>query len=213
MSDIFREIDEELRRDNLLKLWSRYWPYIAGVVAFALLFAGGFVLWRNYQISVRQAQSTHYAATLGLVAEGKPTKAAEKFAAIGKEGGGYAVLAPFEEAALLARSGHGKRAVAVYDQVARSSVYPVRFRDLAILLSAMNQLPATDPNALIQRLKPLTAAGNPWRPTALDLTAAIELEAGKKSAARKIYQGLADDLEAPPDLRARAAEMAAALAP
>ena len=31
VSDIFREIDEELRRDNLLKLWSQYGRYIIAV--------------------------------------------------------------------------------------------------------------------------------------------------------------------------------------
>ncbi len=58
----------------------------------------------------------------------------------------------------------------------------------------------------------MTESGNPWRPTALELTALARLKSGDKGGALDIYKGLADDLTAPPSLRARAAEMAAALA-
>ena len=47
MSDIFREIDEELRRDNLLKLWSRYGRYVIAVAVLALVIAGAIVAWRD----------------------------------------------------------------------------------------------------------------------------------------------------------------------
>ena len=110
MSDIFREIDEELRRDNLLKLWSRYGRYIVAVAVVALIVAGGVVAWRAHQLSERQAQSARYAGALALARAGKTTDAATVFATIAKEGGGYAVLASFEEAALLAKSGDHKAA-------------------------------------------------------------------------------------------------------
>jgi hypothetical protein len=64
---------------------------------------------------------------------------------------------------------------------------------------------------MIDRLAPMTKAGNPWRPTALELTAAEHLKSGDKSGALTLYRSLADDLAAPQGLRARAAEMAAAL--
>jgi hypothetical protein len=57
----------------------------------------------------------------------------------------------------------------------------------------------------------LTLSGKPWRASALDLTAAAKLKAGDRSGALEIYKQLADDLTAPQALRARAAEMAAAL--
>ena len=49
MSDIFREIDEELRRENLLKLWSRYGKYVIAVAVLAVLIAGSVVAWREHQ--------------------------------------------------------------------------------------------------------------------------------------------------------------------
>ncbi len=77
----------------------------------------------------------------------------------------------------------------------------------------MQRRPRPIPKRRSPGLAPLTAAGNPWRPTALELTAAAQLKLGEKKAALAIYKDLADDLTAPRSLRARAAEMAAALAP
>ena len=211
MSDIFREIDEELRRDNLLKLWQRYGKYVIAVAMLALVIAGGVVGWREYQARERRAQAARYASALALIRSGKDAEAARAFAALAHQGGGYAVLAAFEQAELLAKGGDRKGAVAEYDRLAASTAVDPEFRDLALLLSALQALPEADATATIERLKPLTASGNPWRVSALDLTAAAKLKAGDRAGAREIYQQLADDLTAPQALRARAAELAAAL--
>jgi hypothetical protein len=212
VSDIFREIDEELRRDNLLKLWARYGRYVIAAAVFALLIAGGVAAWRAHQLSERRAQSARYAGALALARAGKTADAATVFAAIAREGGGYSVLASFEDAAMLAKSGDHKGAAAVYDRIADASGVDPAFRNLAVLLSVMQTTPEANPQATIARLAPLTAPGNPWRPTAVELTAAAKLKLGDDKAALALYKSLADDLTAPRSARARAAEMAAALA-
>ena len=212
MSDIFREIDEELRRDNLLKLWSRYGRYIIAIAVFALVVAGGFVAWRDHQLSERRAQSTRYAGALILAREGKEADAVKVFAAIAHEGGGYAILAAFEEAALLAKSGDREAAVAAYDRIAAASEFDSDLRGLAVLLSVMQRMPEADAQTTIDRLAPLTASGNPWRPSAIELTALARLKLQDKSGALALFKSLADDPATPQSLRARAAEMATALA-
>ena len=212
MSDIFREIDEELRRDNLLKLWSRYGRYVVAAAVAVLLVAAAIVAWRNHQRAERWAQATRYAGALSLAQNGKAADAAKVFGAIAKEGGGYALLASLQEAGLLARSGNRKAAIAIYDRIAAMPGITPEFHGLAVLLSVMQGMPEADPRQTIARLAPLTGHDDPWRPTALELTALARLEAGEKKAALDLYKGLADDLTAPRSLRARAAEMAAALA-
>ena len=211
MSDIFREIDEELRRDNLLKLWSRYGRYIIAIAVFALVVAGGFVAWRDHQLSERRAQSTRYAGALTLAREGKEADAVKVFAAIAHEGGGYAILAAFEEAALLAKSGDREAAAAAYDRVAAASEFDPDLRGLAVLLSVMQRMPEADAQTTIDHLAPLTASGNPWRPSAIELTALARLKLQDKSGALALFKSLADDPATPQSLRARAAEMATAL--
>ena len=213
MSDIFREIDEELRRDNLLKLWRQYGRYLIIAVVAALLVAGGIVAWRNHQLSLRQAQSVRYAAAMSLLREGKDAEAAKVFASVAEEGRGFGRLASFEAADLAVKSGDRKAAVAAYDKLASSSDLAPELRDVATLLSAMTGFADSDPAAVVEQLKPLTDTGNPWRATALELTAAAKLKAGDKPGALDIYKKLADDLTAPEGVRARAAEMATVLAP
>ena len=212
MSDIFREIDEELRRDNFRKLWARYGRYIIAAVVLVLVVAGAIVAWRDHQLSERRAQATRYAAALTLARDGKEADAVKIFGIIAQEGGGYAVLASFEEAALLAKSGDRKAAIAAYDRIAATSELDPTFRELAVLLSIVQSMPDSDPHSTIERLAPLTVSGSSWRPTALELTALARLSSGDKSGALDLYRSLADDLTAPPGLRARAAEAAAALA-
>ena len=212
MSDIFREIDEELRRDNLLKLWSRYGRYIIAIAVFALVVAGGIVAWRDHQLSERRAQSTRYAAALTLARGGKEADAVKVFAAIADEGGGYAILASFEEAALLAKSGDREAAAAAYDRIAAASELDSNLRGLAVLLSVMQRMPDADPHTTIDRLAPLTASDNPWRPSAIELTALARLKSGDKTGALDLFKSLADDPATPQSLRARAAEMTVALA-
>jgi hypothetical protein len=211
VSDIFREIEDELRRDNLSKLWQRFGKYIIAVMVLALLAAGGVAAWLSHQQALRQAEGTRYSNALLLLRTGKEAEARKAFGELAQQGGGYGALAAFEHAALLAKSGDAKAAVAAYDRLAEDSNIGPDLRRLAVLLSVMLGLPTGDPHAAIARLKPLTATGDPWRFSALDLTAAAELKAGDRGGARNIYQKLADDPTAPQGLRARAAEMAAAL--
>ena len=211
MSDIFREIDEELRRDNFRKLWSRYGRYVIAAAILVVVVAGAIVAWRDHQLSERRAQSTRYASALALARGDKEADAVKIFDAIAQEGGGYAVLASFEEAAELAKLGDRKAAIPIYDRIAATSTLDPSFRELAVLLSVMQSMPDSDPQSTIERLAPLTAGGSSWRPTALELTAIARFSSGDRSGALDLYKTLADDLTAPSGLRARAAEMATAL--
>lgn len=207
MSEIFREIDEELRRDNLLKLWKLYGRYIIAAVVVVVLIAGGIVAWRNHQLSQRQAQSVRYEAALGLLRQGKDAEAGKVFASVGEQGGSYANLAAFEAADLAAKSGDVKTAIADYDKLAASSDLDPELRNVATLLSVMNGFAGSDPQKVIDRLRPLAESDSPIKASALDLTAAAKLKAGDKAGALDIYKKLAADPAAPEGLKSRAAEM------
>jgi len=211
VSDIFREIDEELRRDNLLKLWAQYGRYAIAAAAAALLVAGGIVAWRSHQQSLRQAESRQYAVALALARDGKTKEAEKQFEAVAAEGGGYAVLATLQRAHLLAKAGDRTGADALYREVEHSDAAGPVFQGLALLAAAETDFATADPKSIIARLAPLTAKDNPWRPSALDLSAAARLKLGDKPGAAALYKQLAEDPQAPRSLRARAAELAAAL--
>ena len=45
MSDIFHEVDEEVRREQLKKLWERYQNYVVALAIAAVLGVGGWRAW------------------------------------------------------------------------------------------------------------------------------------------------------------------------
>lgn len=213
MADIFREIDEDLRRENFARLWARYGIYLIAILVVVVLGTAGVVGWRQYQDSQRRAEGVRYAAAAALVQQGKTADAAAAFATITHEASSSrAMLASFEEAGLRAKLGKADAALAIYNRLAADGGLDPAYRDLANLLAARTMLGlAGDPKAVVARLKPLTDAENPWHASALEMTALADLKAGDRAAARGLYQKLADDLTASSGVRARAAEMAAAL--
>jgi len=214
LSDIFREIDEDLRKENLAKLWARYgrWVIVAAVLVVVATAVG--VGWRQYRQQRSAAEGTRFAAALDLVRDGKDKDAADAFAALAQQaGGGHAMLARMEEAALKARMGDVAGALAIYDQLASDGSLDPVYRDAATLLAARAALDKGDAGGAIQRLKPLTDGTSPWHPFAIELMAFAEMKAGNSASARKSFRELADDPNAPPGARQRAAQMIAALGP
>ena len=212
MADIFREVDEELRRENFEKLWKRYGKVIIALVVVVILAMAAFQGWRAYDKQRREAQSDEFAAALATARAGDTAAAANALSELSEPGAaGYPGLAAMERARLLAGSGDLDGAVALWDQIAADSGLGSGFREMATLLSVMHQIDEGEPSILRQRLEPLAEAGAPFRGSAWELMAALALRAGDSSAARELYTRISDDLELPSGLRARAAQMLAAL--
>ncbi len=215
MSDIIREVDEELRREDWEKVWQKYGRFvIAGAVGIVLATAA-VVGWRAYDESQRIAEGERFAAAVAQVENAeRPDQAAEIMAALAADApAGYATLARFREAKYRADAGDRPAAIALYDSLASDTAVEPMLRDLATLYSVRMQIAGGDPAALTARLAPLTEEGNPWRYSAGELTAVLALVAGDTEAARRTYAPLADDPGSPESLRARAAEMLRALGP
>lgn len=211
--DLFREVDEEVRQDQYLKLWKQYGVYIAGVVLAVVLITVGVVVWRDLQRSELEADGEEMLAALA-VAEERPDEALDKLAALGDEGTkGYRLLARLREAALLSERGDARSAVDIYDTVAADTGQAQIYRDLAKLLSVSHGMSIMDRGEVEDRLAPLVGDDNPWRYSARELVATAVMASGDTAAAREAFQALVDDVDAPSGIRARAAELLAILAP
>jgi hypothetical protein len=228
VSDFIREVDEDLRRERLEKLWRRYGTYAVMAAALVVLGTAANVGWQRYAANHRAERARQYEAALELVT--KPdviaaaqapqsaappnpavTEAAAALEKLAKSTDGYGVLARLHEAALKARIGDTAGAVAIYQKLADDTGVDRPFRDLALILLALQTADTADPAQLTQQLRPLTDAKNPWHYSALEITAILAKRAGDTEKAKQILSGLADDLDAPQALRIRATETLAAL--
>ncbi|MGQ0675286.1 MAG: DUF2659 family protein [Rhodospirillales bacterium] len=212
MSDIFQEIDEDLRRDRLTELWKRYGNYLAAAAALIVLGTAGIVGWREYRERQNKAQADVFIKAMEQAQTGETDAAKAAFARLAKDAGaGYAMLARLQQAALLSKAGDAAGAVMLYEEIAADGRVEQALRDLAVLLIAQNTIDSADPAQLTQRLSSLAQDKNPWRHTAMELQALLAKRAGDTAKAKEIYTKLADDLSAPQSLRARATEMLAIL--
>lgn len=213
MADIFREIDEELRRERLEKLWQRHGKLIIAMAAAVVVGTAAYVGWQRYDENRRLALAEQYGAAVALADPnaGDLAKADAALAQLADQGGGYGALAALERAAVKAKAGDLDGAGAIYEQLANKDSEPQNLRDLARLLRAMRLLDSGDPAALKASLEPLTAPDNPWRFSARELIGLLALKSGDRAQATEVFTQLADDQSAPAALRARAAELAAAL--
>ena len=212
MADIFRAVDEDLRRDNLEKLWKKYGRVVIGVAVAIVLAMAGFQGWRAYDLSQREDRSDRFADALALAAAGDSAGSLNALAELSDAGaGGYPGLAAFERARLLAESGDVDGAIAIWDRIAADGALGPGFQDVATLLSVLHQIDQGDPEALRQRLVPLAGPGGPFRASALELQALLALRENDTAAALDLYRQVVDDPEAPARLRARAAQVLAAL--
>ena len=156
VSDIFNEVDEEVRREQLKKLWERYSNLIIGV---AILLVAAVGAWRGYEFwQARKAAEAGaaYEAALKLSDEGKHSEAEEAFGKLAAQGtSGYRVLARMRQAAELGAT-DPKAGIAAYDAIAGEPGAPL-VRELAAIRAAFLLVDTAKLDEMAQRLEPLTS--------------------------------------------------------
>ena len=164
MSDIFREVDEDLRQERYAKLWSRFGKYVVGAVVLVVVVAAIVIAWQNVTEGRRQAEGESFAEALELAREGATEQAATAFNRLAENSGsGYRALARLQAAAALVKAGNTDEAIAVYDRLATDGAVDRILRDLGALLAALHRFDAADSAEMLQRLGPLVLDSNAWR--------------------------------------------------
>ena len=204
MTDIFHEVDEEVRREQLKKLWERYGGYL---VAACIMVVIGIGAWRGYEWwqAKQAAQSGAAFEQAAMLAEsGKHREAAAAFAKLSADGaGGYRMLARLREAGELA-SGDPKAAVAAYDAIAAQSQAGQIVRDLAAVRAGYLLVDTAPYSEVLQRLELVTAPDRAFRHSAREILALSAWKAGDTAAARRWTEMMMSDPQTPPGPRSRA---------
>jgi hypothetical protein len=203
VSDIFQEVDEEVRREQLKKLWDRYGNY---AVAAAVLLVLAVAAWRGYMWweakKAAEAGAAFEAATT-LAETGKPGEAEAAFAKIAADGtAGYRHLARMREAAALAKS-DPKAAIAVYDQIAADSAVGPVLQDLAALRAGALLIDTSALEEAQRRLEPLAANDRTFRHTAREFLVLAASRAGDATAAKRWFDLIMTDAQTPAGTRSR----------
>jgi hypothetical protein len=213
VSEIFHEIDEDLRREQIKKLWERYSIVVIAAAILVVASVGG---WRGYEyLEAKKAAEagSAFEAAIGLSEQGKKTEAEAAFAKIAADGSrGYRALARLRAAADAAAA-DPKAAAKLYDGIAADPSIAVTEQDLARIRAASLMM-ETEPYAeMRQRLEPATGEGRTFRHTARELLALSAYRANDATAARQWLDLIGNDARTPASMRSRAEALQALLPP
>jgi hypothetical protein len=197
MSDIFREVDEDVRRDRAAEFWQKYQTYIIAAVVLIVIATGGwrFYDWRRTQAA--EAAGARFENALELERAGKSGEAQAAFARLaGDAPRGYASLARLSSAAELAKTDPAG-AIAAYDALAEDVTLGALFREAARLRAAILRLDNGEADKARTALEGLAAPTGAYRHTAREILGAAALAAGDYDGAGRWLDMVASDPEAP----------------
>jgi hypothetical protein len=212
VSDIFQEVDEEVRRERLQKLWERYGNLVIAACVLIVIGVGG---WRGYdwwQNKKAGESGAAFEAAAALAESGQHQEAEAAFAKLASDGtASYRTLARLREAGELA---HTDKAAAIkaYDAIAADKSAGQVIDDLAKLRAGFLMIDTAPYADIRSRLEPLSGADKTFRYTARELLALSAWKAGDMTAARQWTDMIIADPQAPEATRSRAEVLAELIA-
>ena len=211
---LMREINEELREEQMHKLWKRYGGFIVGIALSVVVVVAGYQGWKTYTTSVRMSESEILYSAEMAARSGDTDQALSELGKLGAEGkSGYQVLAQFQQAALLSNKGDNKLAALIYQEIAENTSNDGDVRGLALVLGALQEIKVAGENRdeLKKRLNAANSDNNPWRYSVREILALLEIESGNNENAKNIFASLGNDSQAPDGIRSRARKLLAVL--
>lgn len=211
---LIREINDDLREEQMMQLWRRFGGYIIGVAVLVVAIVAGYQGWKHYTTTTSHEEGEQFYAAAQLARAGNNDAAVAAFQQLAADAGtGYGVLALFQEASLKSEGGDVAAAKGLYLQIAKDNASSPAVSGLANVLGALLELKAGgyDRANLEMRLNAIAVEGQPFRYSARELLGLVALDSGDLANARALFEQLAADTAAPQAMSQRARDIAQSL--
>lgn len=211
MSDIFQEVEEDLRRDKWNELWDKYGSWLLMGMGGFVIVIGGLLWWGDFQEKQREARSDQFLEAARLIEEGNVDAGlVELDAIIAKGDKGYAALALLRKGSELNGKGDREGAIAAYEQLAASNLGNKSLRDLAMVKAGWLLAETADFETLQMRLAPVVSGESEWSAAAKEIVAFGAFKDGELETARSLYtEILRDRLHTTQGIQGRSSNMLA----
>jgi len=200
-----REVNEELRSEQIQNVWKRFRPLIIGVAVLIVLGVAGAALFEWWQARESSASGDRFINAVRDASDNKPDQAMKELDALGKDGfGSYPVLARMRLATLKADKGDAKGAIADFNALGQDAAVPAPVRNVAKLRAAWLMVDNSSYEELASAVEELAAASSPVRNSAREVLGLSAYKAGNYAKARDWLQLVLDDKESSSGAKTRA---------
>ena len=207
-----REVDENLRRDQMRDFGKKYGGWLLAAVVLFLAASGGWLWWQQHQLQRSGEQVEQLSEIYQNIGAGNSKGAAQQLEALSESGRkAVGASAAFAGAALAIQQNDTKTAIAKYRELANESSLPQAYRDIALIRQTALEFDQIPPQEVVTRLEPLSKPGNAWFGTAGEMTAMAQIKQGKKAEAGRLFAAIAKDKNVSEPIRERAVQIAASL--
>jgi hypothetical protein len=204
MSDIFREVDDEVRQQKLEVLWKKYGNLLIACIVLLVMAVGAWRFYQHKQEQFAEKTSEKYESALEFIKAGKSQEAEAAFSSVMSEGTpNYKTLAQLRNTAEISKR-DAASAVKLYDALASDPTIGAILQDLAKLRAASLLSDSISESDLTARIGAIAVDGNPWRNSARELLGLAKFKSGDLSAASSYFEQIALDTETPSTMRERA---------
>lgn len=193
MADIFREIEEEVRRDKAAELWKKYGWVVTMLAVLAVVAVAGWQFWQHRQNQAAAALGARLEAALKSSRDGDSAQADTMLKELAANApAGYREIARFRLASETAKTDPAAGAAA-FDTIANDGAVGPVYRDLARLRASILRVDLVPYDELKTTLEPLAAPQGAWRHTAREFLGVSALKANHFEAAGRWFDAIVTD--------------------
>lgn len=210
---LMREIEEDLKNEQIKSLWDRYGLVIILIVALALTAAVSFETFKSWSNKRAQELSNAYAVAVSLQNQGRLDESLNILQNIAQSNRGiYADVAKLQVANIYFEQGKNTEALALLEQLAHNDKANDQMREIATVKLASYMLDSDAPAEEIRSLLvPLTENESNWSNISHELLAMLAIRDGNMDEARAEYEKIINSATVRDNLKVRAQDMIAIL--
>jgi hypothetical protein len=207
-----REVDDELRKEQVNNFVARYGWWIAAAAVLFLAAVGGWIWWQGRQEAAAGAQAETLLKALESMEAGNRAAGAPKIAELARSDvEGFRAAALFARANSETAAGNAPAAIATLRAIAADQGLDQSYRDAALIRQTALEFDTLQPQAVVQRMRPLARRGSAWLGSAGEMLGIAYLKMRRPDLAGPVFAEVGRDEHVPSTIRTRAVQMAGSL--
>lgn len=204
----FKEVSEDIKNENMQKLWDKYGLYIVAAMAIILTAAVSFETFKSWKIKRNQTWSDTYSYALNLQNQGRYDESKVILDKIQKSNNGiYGDIAKLQTSNILFEQGKNVEALAILEEIVNNPKTNQKMRDMSAIKLASYKLDSAPKEEIVALLSPLSQNDGSWKNIAKEMLAMLAIRDGNIEEAKTLYQEILDTENLPDGLKLRVQDM------